>query len=228
MKLNISKEILDFFIVHLAFVIICIIILIIPITGFMGVKLFILVVIYNVIVPVYSYLRKYSEWLNIWLFAFLLSLFQIWPDWFLSAELGVLVFPEDGFIKIGTVSLYMAGLWAIPLFLIIYTGLKINKRYSQPITYLGVGILSLLIFGLAEQTMWMLQSWYAQNVIMLGHLALYIIIPEIILGITTYYCFILIQEKKHLLKIPVTFIVMVIYLGSAVLFYFIFETILFP
>ncbi|MFX0020826.1 MAG: DUF6989 domain-containing protein [Candidatus Hermodarchaeota archaeon] len=228
MKLNVSREILDFFIVHLVFVLICFITLIIPITGFMGIKLFILVVIYNIIIPIYGYLRKYSEWLNIWLFALLLSLFQIWPDWFLSAELGILVFPEDGFIKIGTVSLYMAGLWAIPVFLIIYTGSKIKKRYSQLITYLGVGILSLLIFGLAEQTMWMLQSWYAQNVIMIGHLALYIIIPEIILGITTYYYFILIQEKKHQLKIPATFIVMVIYLGSAVLFYFIIETILFP
>ncbi len=207
---------------------ICVLILLIPPSGFMGIKLFILVVVYNIMLPVYGYVRKYTEWLNIWLFVFLLSLFQIWPDWFLSAELGILVFPEDGFIKIGTVSLYMAGLWAIPLFLIIFVGLKINERYSKSKTYLSVTMLSLLIFGLAEQTMWMLQSWYAQNVTMIGHLALYIIIPEIILGITSYYCFILTQEKKNLLKIPVTFIVMILYLGSAVLFYFIFERLLFP
>lgn len=228
MRLNISKEMLDFLIIHLAFVLICVIILLIPPSGFMGIKLFILVVVYNIMIPVYGYIRKYSEWLNIWLFVFLLSLFQIWPDWFLSAELGILVFPEDGFIKIGTVSLYMAGLWAIPMFLILFVGLKINERSSKYITYLSIAILSILIFGLAEQTMWMLQSWYAQNVIMIGHLALYIIIPEIMLGITSYYCFCLIQEKKHLLKIPATFIVMIIYLGNAVLFHFIFEGILFP
>ncbi len=228
MRLNISKEMRDFLIIHLAFMLICVLILLIPPSGFMGIKLFILVVVYNIMLPVYGYVRKYTEWLNIWLFVFLLSLFQIWPDWFLSAELGVLVFPEDGFIKIGTVSMYMAGLWAIPLFLIIFVGLKINERYSKSKTYLSVTMLSLLIFGLAEQTMWMLQSWYAQNVIMIGHLALYIIIPEIILGITSYYCFILTQEKKNLLKIPVTFIVMILYLGSAVLFYFIFERLLFP
>ena len=125
MKLKISKENLDFFIIHSAFVLICIIVLIIPLAGYMGIKLLILVVIYNVMVPVYGYFRKYSEWISIWLFAFLLSLFQIWPDWFLSAELGILVFPDDGFIKIGTVSLYMAGLWTIPLFLIIFTGLSV-------------------------------------------------------------------------------------------------------
>ncbi len=228
MKLNISKEIIDFLIIHLVFVIICLVILLIPLTEYMGIKLFILVVIYNIILPVFGYLRNHSEWINIWLFVFLLSLFQIWPDWFLSAELGILVFPEDGFIKIGTVSLYMAGLWAIPLFLIIFAGLRIQKRYSKSITYIIIGALSLLIFGLAEQTMWMLQSWYAQNVAMIGHLALYIIIPEIILGVSTYYSFILIQEKKHLLKIPVTFIVMIVYLGNAVFFYFLFESILLP
>jgi hypothetical protein len=228
MKLKISKEYLDFLIIHSAFVLICIVVLIIPLTGYMGIKLLILVVVYNVMVPVYGYVRKYSEWINIWLFAFLLSLFQIWPDWFLSAELGILVFPDDGFIKIGTVSLYMAGLWTIPLFLIIFAGLKFNQRYSKSITYLIVSLLSLMIFGLAEQTMWMLQSWYAQNVVMIGHLALYIIIPEIILGLTTYYYFNLIREKNHLIKVPVTFIVMLIYLGNAVLFYFIFQRILFP
>jgi hypothetical protein len=43
---------------------------------------------------------------------------QIWPDWFLSAQLEILVFPEDGLFKIGTVSGYMLFLWAIPFFII--------------------------------------------------------------------------------------------------------------
>jgi len=213
---------------HLLFVIICLIIILIPLGIGIGLKLFILVVIYNVLVGIVGFWQKYELWIDIWLYVLILSIFQLFPDWFLSAELGILVFPDDGFIKIGTVSLYMAGLWTIPLFLIIYTGLKINERYSKLITYITVGLLSLLIFGLAEQTMWMLQSWYAQKVAMIGHLALYIIIPEIILGLTSYYCFKLIREKNHLMKIPVTFIVMLIYLGSAVLFFFIFERIVFP
>lgn len=228
MKLKISKEVLDFLLIHLAFVIICIIVLLIPVPNYMGIKLFILVVIYNIILPVCGYLRGHSEWLNIWLFVFLLSLFQIWPDWFLSAELGILAFPEDGFLKIGTVSLYMAGLWVIPLFLIIFIGLRIQERYSKKIVYLNIGILSFLIFGIAEQTMWMLQSWHAQNVTMIGHIALYIIIPEIILGISTYFGYELLQEKKQLLKIPVTFVIMLLYLGNAVFFYFLFERLIIP
>ncbi|MFX1327897.1 MAG: DUF6989 domain-containing protein [Promethearchaeota archaeon] len=196
MKIKISRELLDFIFIHLSFVVICISIILIPVPDYMGINLFILVVIYNVIFPIFGYLRKYSEWIAIWLFIFLISLFQIWPDWFLSAELGILVFPEDDFIKIGTVSLYMAGLWTIPLFLIIFIGLRIRERYSRSITYIIVGLLSLLIFRLSEQLMWMLDSWYAQNIAMIGHLAVYIIFPEILLGLSTYYGYVLLQKKK--------------------------------
>ncbi|MEE9377764.1 MAG: hypothetical protein V3V33_06975 [Candidatus Lokiarchaeia archaeon] len=226
MKLKISKIVKDFLIIHLIFVALCVLILLIPISGSIGIKLFILVAIYNIIIPLFAYLRNHTEWINMWLFVFILSLFQVWPDWFLSAELGILVFPEDGFIKIGTVSLYMAGLWAIPLFLIIFIGSYLQERYSMQRVYLIVGFLSLIIFGLAEQTIWMLESWYAQNVIMVGHLALYIIIPEIILGITTFYGYNLIQDKNNLLKIPVAFTIMLLYLGSAVFFYFLIERVI--
>jgi hypothetical protein len=194
----------------------------------MGIKLFILVVIYNVLIPAFGRVRHHFEWVNIWLFVFLLSLFQLFPDWFLSAEIGILVFPEDGFIKIGTVSLYMIGLWTIPLFLITFIGILSQEKYKKLNSYLIVGLFSLLIFGLAEQTLWMLQSWYAQNVIMIGNVALYIIIPEIILGLTTFYGYKLIQDKSHLLKIPMTFMIMLLYLGSATFFYFLIERILLP
>ncbi|MFX0038386.1 MAG: DUF6989 domain-containing protein [Promethearchaeota archaeon] len=228
MKINISREILDLIIIHLVFALICIIVIIIPFTNYMGIKLFLLVVIYNIILPVFGYLRKHFEWINIWVFVFLISLFQIWPDWFLSAELGILVFPEDGFLKIGTVSLYMAGLWTIPLFLITLAGLKMQEHFSKLITYVSIGIISLLIFGIAEQSMWILQSWYPQNVYVIGNLAIYIIIPEIILGVSTYFSFIIIREKNHILKIPISFIIMILYLGTAVFFYFLFDQILIP
>jgi len=76
-------------------------------------------------------------------------------------------------------------------------------------------------------TIWMIGSWHAQNVTMIGNAAIYIFIPEIIFGISTYYSFSLIKEKNHLVKIPIAFIVMLLYLGSAVFFYFLFEKVLF-
>jgi len=218
----------DALLVHLVFVLACVAILILPIGIEIGIKLFILVILYSLLIVVVGLLRDYKEWIYIWIFIFLISVFQIFPDWILSAELNILVFPEDGLFKIGTVSGYMVGLWVIPLFLIIFTGKQLQERFSKRIAYIFVIISSLLIFGLSEQSMWILQSWYAQNVIMIGRLAVYIIVPEIILGVSTYYCYEVIKEKSHLLKIPMAFLIMIIYLGSAVFFYFIIDQIIFP
>ena len=216
----------DFILIHLLFSIICGIVLLLP--GIqIGIKLFILVLIYNISVSLVGILRKYTDWLNIWLFSFILSILQIFPDWFLSAQLGILIFPEDGLFKIGTVSGYMLFLWAIPIFIILFIGNRVNESKSLQITYLLVGALSLLIFGISEMTIWMIGSWYAQNVTMIGHAALYIFIPEVILGISTYYIYTQIEEKNPLVKFPAAFIVMLLYLGSAAFFYFLFERVLF-
>ena len=218
----------DFLLVHLAFIIGCVVIILLPIGIQIGVKLFILVILYNLLIVIVGLLRNYKEWIYIWIFAFLISVFQIFPDWILSAELNVLVFPEDGLFKIGSVSGYMIGLWVIPLFLIIFIAKQLQERLSKKIAYISVILLSLVIFGISEQSMWMLQSWYAQNVIMIGQVALYIIVPEIILGLSTYYCYEWVKEKSHWYKAPVAFLVMILYLGNAIFNYFLIERVIFP
>jgi hypothetical protein len=225
---SLSKIEKDAILIHLAFVVSCVLIILLPLGIEIGVKLFILVLIYNLLVIIVGIWQGHKTWLYTWLFIILISLFQIWPDWILSAEFNVLVFPQDGLFKIGDVSGYMAGLWVIPLFMILFVSQQFQERYSKKIGYLSVVLTSLLIFGLSEQLMWMLQSWYAQNVVMIGHIALYIIIPEIILGLSTYYLYEMIEEKNHIYKLPASFIVMILYLGSAVFFYFLIERVLIP
>ncbi|MHA1986620.1 MAG: DUF6989 domain-containing protein [Promethearchaeota archaeon] len=228
MKKYFSDTERDLLLVHLAFIVACFVIILIPMGIQIGVKLFILVVLYNLLLVIVGVLRDYKEWFYLWIFVFLISVFQIFPDWILSAELNVLIFPEDGLFKIGTVSGYMLGLWVIPLFIIIYIAKQLQERFSKKIAYISVILLSLAIFGISEQFMWMLQSWYAQNVLMIGRVALYIIIPEIILGLSTFYCYEWVKEKSHLYKIPVAFLVMIIYLGNAIFYYFIIERVVFP
>jgi len=203
-------------------------VLIIPIPIAIGIKLFILVAGYNLLIPLVGLFRKYYEWVKLWVFVFLISLFQIWPDWFLSAQLNILGFPEDGLFKIGTVSGYMAGLWAIPLFLLCFIGLKIQENYSRLKALIVVGLISFTIFVFSEQTMWMLQSWYPQNVTLLfDHLAVYIIIPEVILGLSTFYYFQKTKNQHYLMLIVVAFGIMLLYLGSVSFFYFLFEKVIF-
>lgn len=138
MKDFLSKVEKDALFVHLAFIITCLLVILIPFNVEIGVKLFILVIIYNLLILTVGIWQKHKNWLSIWLFTFFISLFQIWPDWILSAELNVLVFPEDGLFKIGTVSGYMAGLWVIPLFLIVFIGQQLQERYSRKVSYLSI------------------------------------------------------------------------------------------
>jgi hypothetical protein len=212
----------DALLFHLGFAALCAPVLLVPGPG-VGVKLFVLVLAYNIALPVIARVRGHAEWIGIWLFALILSVFQVFPDWFLSAQLGVLVFPEDGFVKIGTVSGYMAGLWAIPVFIIVYASSLAGERGSARAAYATAAALSLVIFGLSEETVWMLPSWYAQNVRMIGHTAVYIVVPEIILGISCVYAYRQLRGRSHLLKVPAAFLVMLLYLGSAAWFYFIVE-----
>ncbi|MCP4761853.1 MAG: hypothetical protein GY870_08725 [archaeon] len=229
MKIELEKEEKEFLLIHLLFAVICVPVLLIPIIA-MGIKLFILVTIYNLMIPIFSYLRGYKEWIHLWLFVFILSILFIWPDWFLADQLNTIAFPaDDGIFHIGAVSAYMAGLWAIPFFVIVYVGQRVQERKNLNFAYLSVLLMSLLIFGMAEETLWMLDSWQAQNVnIMVDHVAVYIIVPELILGLSTFYYYRVIQEKPHWMKIPAALLITLLYVGTAASSYFLIEGILFP
>ncbi len=225
MNLSLTREERDAIILHAVFSVLCLPVLLV--SGLeTGIKLLILVVIYNVAVPVTAKLRGHDLWINIWLFALILSVFQVFPDWFLSLQLGILVFPEDGFLKIGTVSGYMAGLWVIPVFVIVYASLRAAERVSPRAGYWTAALLALVIFGVSEETVWMLPSWYARNVAMVSHTAVYIIIPEIILGVSCLFAFRQVSGSRHWIKIPAAFMVMLLYLGAAAFFYFVIERLL--
>jgi len=224
---NTRKMTRDFVIIHLIFTVLCFAILNIQIPIAIGIKLFILVISYNLLIPLVGLFRKYGEWVKLWVFVFFISLFQIFPDWFLSAQLNILVFPEDGLFKIGTVSGYMVGLWAIPLFILCFIGLKLKEVYSQFKALLVVGLIGMNIFMFSELTMWMLQSWYPQNVTLIfDHLAVYIIIPEIILTLSTFYYFEKTKNEHYIILIVAAFGIMLLYLGSVSFFYFLFEKVI--
>ncbi|GBF49830.1 putative membrane protein [Leptospira ryugenii] len=149
------------------------------------------------------------------------------PDWFLSGVLSVLVFPEDGFAKIGTVSAYMAGLWSIPLFVLVYTGIKLEERSVSIIgTCLWVAFLSVVVFGLSEAFSNELGSWYAQNVKMSYGIAHYVLVPEMILSVATYLAYQGFSTSPLWMQIPISFLIMVQYAGSLAVSYLFFEKIM--
>jgi len=227
-NVNTAKSTRAFIIIHVIFAGLCFAVLILPIPFAIGFKLFILVIAYNLMVALFSLFRKYRDWLKLWFFVFMISVFQIWPDWFLSAQLNILVFPEDGLFKIGTVSGYMVGLWVIPLFMISFIGLRMQEKKTVLWAYILISVLALIIFGFAELSMWILNSWYPQNVkLLFDHIAIYIIIPEVLLGLSTFYLFVKNKSMKVWILVSNAFLIMLLYLGSASFFYFLIEKVIF-
>ncbi len=224
MQFSLESTERDVFLVHLLFGILCTGILLLPIPLLIGPRLFILVVAYNILIPAIGYWRGHRDWLYLWVFVVLISLLMIFPDWLLVTPLGTLVFLPDGFPQIGPVSGYMALLWAIPLFIIIFLGLRITERQSKPLAYGIVALTSFLIFTAAEASLTFV--WHAQNVTMIGNVALYILLPEIILGLSAFWGYQSIQDKSHWWKPVAAFLIMLLYIGSACFFYLLIEIII--
>ncbi len=228
MQLLQDKSVKDFVQIHVIFAVLAAITLLFPFPGvIVDQKMLLLVILYNALIVVEFYLKGYEEWKSIWLFSFILSLFMVFPDWYLAETLGTLVFPSGSLPMIGgAIPLYMAGLWSIPFFIIIFVGEEIQKRKSIEMTYCIVSILSVLIFVLSELTLVNLPSWIATVTGMTGNLAWYIIIPEMLLGLSAFICYNIISERKTWMNLIGAFIVMILYIGNASFFYFLIETLL--
>ncbi len=188
-----------------------------------GWRIGILVIMYPLVIFSLGLWLKDREWLKILGFCMILSIFQVFPDWFLAAQLDVLVFPEDGFFRIGAVSGYMAGLWTIPMFQIIFLGQRIKARFSDTAALSVVAIATFLLFVLSEETFWMIPSWHAKNVTMIHYSALYLIIPEVLFGLSGYLAYEKTKDKGLWMRITAAFFVMTFYIGNLSFFYFLME-----
>ncbi|TFG12396.1 hypothetical protein EU537_09540 [Candidatus Thorarchaeota archaeon] len=208
--------------IYVVFSLIAAITLFLPVLT-IGLKMLVIVISYNILLPLWSLIDRQSVWLDIWMFVMPLSILQIFPDWFLTEVLNSISFETDPYTMIGEVPAYMAGLWAIPLFVIIYVGLRVKELRGENVALILVSILSLILFVSAEATLWMLPAWTAQNVLTISHVALYIIIPEILLGVSTFLAYEIVQGRKLVLKVVLAFVVMIFYIGSASFFYFLLE-----
>lgn len=211
---------------HVTFIMCSLCVLMIPLCSLSnGWKYFSVVVCYNTLLP--YILSKFNDQQSIrmWMFSICTSFFMIIPDWWLSSFLEVLIFPEDGFFKIGSVAGYMAGLWAIPFFIILYYSSHLQQKKNIR-RELSIGVIALLLFGSAEMVLQHLGSWYAVNVHMVAHTAIYIIPAEIVLSYAFSYAFQYVETKPMYAYRVVSIGVMLMYLLAATTSYYIFERIL--
>ena len=177
----------DTFLFYAAFTVATVLILFVPVPGVeLGPRIGLAVLLFNVALPLVGRWRGHDDWTRMWALCLGVSVFMVVPDWFLSAQLKTLVFP-DGFLPIGTVSGYMAGMWAIPFFMILSVAREVDGRKGPLLAYIAAGVTGAVIFVGSEATLWMLNIWYARNVTMIGHVAVYVVAPEILLSVALYY-----------------------------------------
>lgn len=228
MQIFSEKPIKDFVLIHIIFAVVAAITLLVPIpTATISGKMLVLVLIYNGLLVVEFYSKGYEDWKSIWIFAFILSFLMVFPDWYLAETLGALQFPVDGFPMIGgAIPIYMAGLWSIPFFIILFVGKETQERKSLNLSHFIVSFLSVLIFMLAEFALVNLPSWTATVNGMTGNLAWYIIIPELFLGLSAFICYNIVRDQKIWMNIIAALTVMILYIGNASFFYFLIETLL--
>lgn len=173
-----------------------------------------LVAIYNLLLPLIASRGGHRDWLEIWIFLLPLSVLQVLPDWVLSQQFGILMFPDLGGPRIGTVPAYMAGMWVIPLFWVLWLAGRSG---------LTAAILALLIFAGAEWGAQPLHLWHAQHVAQFLGVAEYVLIPELLLGWATAYAFEHTRDGNPFARIGAAVCVTTFYTGALVLAYFLSE-----
>lgn len=208
---------------HIAFTVVCIMAL--PLPGMaIGAKLLLLTVLYQVAVVMVAFVKKQQLWQQLCWFYIPFGWFNIFPDWFLSSQLKVLFYPNEGVFKIGTISGYMPFLWFMPMFIITCIAIETEKKYKQPVPLLVMLIAGMAVFGLSEHCFKLLGSWHAQEVkVLLGNAAVYVLLAEALLLAVAYVLFKAVQQLPVWVKILAAFCLMLFYMGSLVFFYFVIE-----
>ena len=175
-----------------------------------------LTVLYNIALPIACHFRGDRDSLAAWRFLLPLSVLMVLPDAFLAAHLKVLVFPDTGAPFLGPVPLFMAGLWVVPLFLVLQAG----ERWGAA----GAALASLVIFTLAEATLWAVPVWQARDVAQIGHVAVYLVVPETVLGVSAWLAWRATRHAGPAIRTLAAASVMVLYLGNCALFWFLLES----
>jgi hypothetical protein len=170
---------------HGAFALLAIAVLALPL-GQTGVKVLGLVVVYNIAVPVVARrTRDDALWIT-WAVLAPMSVLMVLPDWFLSAVLGTLDFPNTGAPYIGTMPLFMAGMWTIALLPLMMIGRVVEAARGTAVAFAVVAASGLALFIAAEWLAPAIPLWEPVGVSMALGIAVYVLLPELGLCVATY------------------------------------------
>lgn len=172
---------------------------------------------YHVALPLFARRRRRPEWLSLWSFLLPLGLLQILPDWYLVNRAGVLVFPDTGSPVVGTVPWFMAGLWVVALFPVLWLADAAFSRGGAIAGAVTAALASSAMFTAAEATLWAVPIWHARDVPQTAHVAHYLLWPELALGLSAWAAWRLSREAGWPLRLAAAATVMLVYQGNLTL-----------
>jgi hypothetical protein len=154
--------------------------------GALGWRVLILVVVFHLGVVILA--RRTGDPLiwRAWAVLAPMSLLMVLPDWYLSAELGTLVFPDTGAPYIGTVPLFMAGMWTIALMPIVWVTTLVARRVGVAVGVGVAAVVGLVFFWAAELVAPSIPLWEPVGVVMFAGVALYVLLPEMVLSAAAF------------------------------------------
>lgn len=122
-------------------------------------------------------------WWTAWAVLAPLSVLMVLPDWFLSSVLGTLRFAETGAPFVGTVPVFMAGMWVMALFPIVLVAATTERRLGPRAGVAAAGLGGLLLFWAAERLAPVIPLWEPVDVQQVAGVAVYVLPAELVLSI---------------------------------------------
>lgn len=170
---------------HAGFALVAVAVLLLPVVD-TGPKVMALVIGYNIAVPVTARITGDRILMVTWATLAPMSVLMVLPDWFLSAVLGSLTFPNTGAPYIGTMPLFMAGMWTIALLPIMMLARQVEASRSVFAAFATAGSAGLVLFIAAEFLAPALPLWEPIGAAQIAGVAYYVLLPELGLCLASY------------------------------------------
>jgi hypothetical protein len=194
----------------------------------LGVALSLFALAYNFALPAYGKWRfstaknlglssdrlsgQNSDWVGLWQFLLPLSLSLPCADWMLVKQLGTLYFPDHGIPRIGgAVPVYFSGMWIMLLWPTTWLALQTRMPY---VTMAVLSMTGFLVWEWVAPTM---ALWEPKNAIIWQGIAVYVLIPELLLGLATLFMWQILRNQTRLAQIAGGLGLTVFYAGALAL-----------
>lgn len=182
----------------------------------LGLALTLFALAYNLALPLWGKSKglgsTQSDWIPLWQFLLPLSLSLPCADWMLVKQLGTLHFPDHGIPRIGgAVPVYFSGMWIMLLWPTCWLSLHTSKPYAT------MAVLSMTGFLVWEWVAPAMALWQPQNATIWQGIALYVLVPELLLGLGTLLMWQLLKTKTRLMQIAGGLGMTVFYAGALAL-----------